>query len=101
VREGLEGLRGAQVATEIVLVGEGGDLAIAGPTVTCAAAGAARADVPFLVYYGEGPAYGMVTGARGGEESGERRPLFQTADRALVEHLAFQLQRDLAVPLHS
>lgn len=51
---------------------------------------------PFLVYFGDGPAFAMV-----GQLSlvGDRAPLFQTADRGLVEMLTFALQRELSIPL--
>ena len=51
---------------------------------------------PFLVYYAEGPGYALV-----GEPDAEAASpvLFQTADRVTVEHLAFQLQRALGVPI--
>ena len=52
---------------------------------------------PFMLYYGDGPVYAIVTG-REPSESGELR-LFHTADRAVVEHLAFQVKRDLGIPL--
>ncbi len=29
----------------------------------------------------------------------DRSPIFQTADRALIEHLAFELQRELDIPM--
>ena len=49
---------------------------------------------PFAVYFGDGPAYAMV-----GQVNvvASRAPIFQTADRALVEHVAFQLQRELGI----
>lgn len=49
---------------------------------------------PFAVYFGDGPAYAMV-GQAGAV--GAQAPLFQSADRALVEHLAFALQRELGI----
>ncbi len=52
---------------------------------------------PFMLYYGDGPVYAIVTG-REPSESGDLR-LFHTADRAVVEHLAFQVKRDLGIPL--
>ena len=51
---------------------------------------------PFLVYYGDGPAYAMVGQVT---LSAARAAIFQTADRALVEHLAFELQRELEIVL--
>jgi hypothetical protein len=53
----------------------------------------AGTDRAFLLYYGDGPAYAMVTDAAVAGGSGA--DFFHTSDRALVEHLVFQLQRDL------
>ena len=50
---------------------------------------------PCLIHYGDGPAYAMIREeARGGAPA----RLFHTDDRHLVEHLAFRLQGELAVP---
>lgn len=55
---------------------------------------------PFLLYYGDGPVYAMVTGSDApGSNAGGKLQFFHTADRAVVEHLAFQLKRDLGIPL--
>jgi hypothetical protein len=51
---------------------------------------------PFLVYFGDGPAFAMVGQVT---LAASRAPIFLTADRALVEHLTFELQRELAIPL--
>ena len=51
---------------------------------------------PFLLYYGDGPVYAMVAADK---PTAEGLPFFHTDDRALVEHLAFQLKRDLGIPL--
>jgi diguanylate cyclase (GGDEF)-like protein len=50
---------------------------------------------PFLVHFGDGPPFVLITGdkALGGELQ-----TFQSADRSLVEYLAFRLQRELGVP---
>jgi hypothetical protein len=50
---------------------------------------------PFLVYCGEGSAYALVEG----QGSNGERALFHSADRSLVEHLAFELGRDLGIAL--
>jgi hypothetical protein len=54
-------------------------------------------DQPFMLYYGDGPVYAMV-GSEKTNAAGEQA-FFHTNDRALVEHLAFQLKRDLGIPL--
>ena len=53
-------------------------------------------DRPFLLYYGDGPAYALVTAHKLDDDG---LPMFHTGDRALVEQLALQLQRDLGIPL--
>ena len=50
---------------------------------------------PFVIHYGDGPAYALVRSA--GVEAGQAR-FYHSSDRSLVEHLAFRLQQDLAVP---
>ncbi len=96
LREGLEGLRGLSPRTEIVLVGDGKPESLAGLPVTCVSARRAGTRAPFIVYFGEGPAYALV---RDRNERSGSPPWFHTSDRPLVEHLAFQLQRDLGISL--
>lgn len=62
-----------------------------GLPVTWAAADRAAVRSPFLVYVGERSAYAWI-----GERDAEDAPVFHTSDRAIVERLAFHLQRDLA-----
>jgi hypothetical protein len=50
-----------------------------------------------MLYYGEGPVYAMVLD-KDPTPDGDQM-LFHTGDRAVVEHLAFQLKRDLGIPL--
>ena len=59
-------------------------------------AAASPRTMPFVLYYGEGPAYAIVSETR--RDNGDL-PVFHTSDRTLVEHLAVQLQRDLGIPL--
>jgi diguanylate cyclase (GGDEF)-like protein len=96
VRESLERLRGLHPRTEVVLVGDGKLDSLAGAPVTCISARRAGTRAPFVIYYGVGPAYALLR-ERG--EQGGNPPFFHTSDRSLVEHLAFQLQRDLGVSL--
>jgi hypothetical protein len=64
--------------------------------VTCVAPSQLGTRRPFLVYYAEGPGYALV----GEPDASAASPvLFQTADRVTIEHLAFQLQRALGVPI--
>jgi diguanylate cyclase (GGDEF)-like protein len=95
VRKSLEVLSGVETRTEVVVVAEGPE-STGGAPVTWIDPGPSWGGQPFMLYYGEGPAYAMVSDPRpkhGGQ------PIFHTCDRALVEHLAFQLQRDLGIPL--
>jgi diguanylate cyclase (GGDEF)-like protein len=93
---GLARLEAAVTRTEVVLVSEIRPDALASAPVTFVSPQRARTQVPFVVYYAEGPAYALV-----GETPSPGRPLrlFQSSDRVLVEHLAFQLQRDLGIPV--
>ncbi len=93
LRESLEALRGAAPRTEVVLVAErrsGADL-----PVTWVSPARLGTQTPFLVYCGEGSAYALVEGSATGGE----RTLFHSADRSLVEHLAFELGRDLGIAI--
>lgn len=96
VRDGLARLDPASTRTELVVVSDGRPDALAGVPVTCVAPQQIGSRRPFLLYYAEGPAYALV-----GEPGavGDAATLFQSADRVLVEHLAFQLQRALGVPI--
>lgn len=95
-RDGLARLDPTQTRTELVIVTDGRPDALAGVPVTCVAPQQIGSRRPFLLYYAEGPAYALV-GEPGA--AGDAATLFQTADRVLVEHLAFQLQRALGVPI--
>jgi diguanylate cyclase (GGDEF)-like protein len=96
VREGLERLRAQKTRTEIVVVGQKVELGEELGAVTCVPTDRAGTDRPFALYYGEGPVYAMVTAHR--PDDGRLR-LFHTEDRSLVEHLAFQFQKDLGLPI--
>jgi FixJ family two-component response regulator/GGDEF domain-containing protein len=96
VRDGLARLDPAHTRTELVVVTDGRADALAGVPVTSIAPQQIGTRRPFLLYYAEGPAYALV-GEPGA--AGDAATLFQTADRVLVEHLAFQLQRALGVPI--
>ena len=95
ILEVLEEIRELPCRTEIVLIAEGEAREVS-PRVTWVNKSGLDPRRPFVAYFGDGPAYAMV-----GQPSGqaERVPVFQTADRALVEHLAFELQRELGINL--
>jgi hypothetical protein len=93
VLETLHSMRGRISRTEIVIVAEAEEQD-AVPGLSWVTKSRLDSRRPFLVYYGDGPAYaliGQVTLAA------KKTPIFQTADRALVEHLAFELQRELGI----
>lgn len=95
VLETLHELRDHPGKTEIVLLAEG-EARDPHPRVTWVGKSGLDSRRPFLVYFGDGPAYAMVGQIT---LAASRAALFQTADRALVEHLAFELQRELGVVL--
>ncbi len=53
---------------------------------------------PFLVHYGDGPAYVLVCDEKLGPEG---RAMFHSADTDLAEYIAFRLQRELRLPVLS
>lgn len=95
LRDGLARLRGCPSRTEIVVVGDNRELAQEGVAMTCVPPSRVGTDRPFALYFGEGPAYAMVSAHRPGKD-GMR--IFHSDDRSLVEHLAFQFQKDLGLP---
>ena len=95
VLETLEEIRNQPTETEIILLAEG-EVREAHPQVTWIAKSGLDSRRPFLVYFGEGPAYAMVGQIT---LAAARAAIFQTSDRALVEHLAFELQRELGISL--
>ena len=95
VLETLEEIRNQPTETKIILLAEG-EVREATPQVTWIAKSGLDSRRPFLVYFGEGPAYAMVGQVT---LAAARAAIFQTSDRALVEHLAFELQRELGISL--
>lgn len=96
VLAGMEWLEGSDLVAELVLVAKRSESVECPVPVTWVPPSQVGTDQPFLLYYGDGPAYAMATD-RVAEGSGLR--LFHTSDRVLVEHLVFQLQRDLGIPM--
>ncbi len=96
LREGLEAVRGTQPRTEIVVVADRKTESLPGLPVTWVSTVRAGTRSPFLVYYGEGPSYALIR-----DEAVEdgRTAFFHSSDPVLVEHLAFQLGRDLGIPI--
>lgn len=96
LRDGLESLRGLSPRTEIVLVAERKGAPVSGLPVTWVSPLRAGTPAPFLIYFGEGAPYALVREPAGEDD---RVNLFHSCDRVLVEHLTFQLGRDLGIPV--
>jgi len=96
LRDGLDALRGLQPRTEIVVLGERQDVSYPGLPLTWVSPSRAGSPPPFLVHFGEGAPFAMV---RDADVEGDATTIYQTSDRALVEQLAFQLGRDLGIPM--
>jgi hypothetical protein len=96
VRSGLERLRDVEIHTDIIVLADLGEEASPGLPVTWMSPHRTGTPSPFLVYYGDGPAYALV---RDENEDEGQTMVFQTDDPVLVEQLAFQLGRDLGVPI--
>jgi len=93
LRDAVERLRGLETRTEVVLLTDAPPDLTETP-VTCLPAKRAGGEAAFVVRFGEGPAYALIATP----DSRKRAPaVFHTGDRPLVEHLAFALQRELAI----
>lgn len=88
--DGLTKLRGQTLRAEIVLITDQDPGALVDPCVTWLPTQRVGVRPGFLVYLGETPAYAWLR-----EREGEGAPLFHSSDRAVVAHLAFELQHDL------
>jgi len=88
--EELSRLRGARVRAEIVLFSDHAPRGLAGLPASSLAPGRAGTRSPFVVYLGDGPAYVLLRA-----REAEPAVCFHSSDRVLVEHLAFQLRRDV------
>lgn len=95
VLDALQEIRGQDCRTEIVLLAEGQERQ-PNPQVTWVSKSGLDSRRPFLVYFGDGPAYAMIGQLT---LAAARAAIFQTADRAFVEHLAFELARELEIVL--
>jgi two-component system cell cycle response regulator len=95
VREGLEALSDVETRTDVVVIAEGEAPTLSAPALSWVSERLAPGLPPCLIHYGDGAAYALVReeGARGAPAR-----LFHTSDRNLVEHLAFRLQEEIAVP---
>jgi two-component system cell cycle response regulator len=96
LRQALEQLRGLSSKTEVVLVADRPDDSPQGLPVTWVSPLRAGTNSAFVVYFGDRPAYALVR--EPGGDAGDAS-LYHTSDRTLVEHLTFQLGRDLGIPI--
>lgn len=96
LRQALEQLRGASSKTDVVIVADRPEDGPQGLPVTWVSPLRAGTEAPFVVYFGERPAYALVR--EPGEDAGEVS-LYHTADRGLVEQITFQLGRDVGIPI--
>jgi diguanylate cyclase (GGDEF)-like protein len=95
LRESLETRRGGESGTEVVVVSEPPSPVLGDGAVAWVPPGRIPGCPPFLLHFGDGPSYALVCGHKP-DQDGVR--LFHTSERALVEYLAFRLQRELNVP---
>ena len=96
LRDGLEAVRGLTPRTDIVVVADRSAAPVPGLPVTWVSPIRAGTQAPFIVYFAEGPCYALV---RGEAAQGDATSMYHTSERAVVEHLAFQLGRDLGIPI--
>lgn len=96
VRDGLEGLRGLDLRSEVVLLSDRQDERFSGIPVTRVSPLRSGTPNPFLVWCGEGGGYALLREEAG---RGEVPVFYHTDDPVVVEHLAFQLGRDLGIPI--
>ena len=95
VLEALQEIQGQACRAEIILIAEG-EQQEPNPQVTWVTKSELDSRRPFLVYFGDGPAYAMIGQLT---LAAAKTAIFQTSDRALVEHLAFELGRELGIVL--
>ncbi len=96
LRDGLEELRGLELQTELILVADRRPDLAPGIPVTWVSPSRAGTDAPFAIYYGEGTPYAILREPRGSEGN---LAVYHTSDPSVVEQLAFQLGRDLGIPI--
>ena len=95
ILEVLHEIRDRAYRTEVVIVADG-EPQPTSPRVTWVRKATIETRRPFVVYFGDGPAFAMIGQLT---LAAARTPIFQTGDRTLVEYLSFELQRELAIPL--
>jgi len=95
ILEVLHEIRDRAHRTEVVIVADG-EPQTSSSQVTWVRKATIETRRPFVVYFGDGPAFAMIGQLT---LAAARTPIFQTGDRTLVEYLSFELQRELAIPL--
>jgi DNA-binding response OmpR family regulator/GGDEF domain-containing protein len=96
LRDAVETLREVAARTEItVLCGEAAPSEL-GPAISWQRPPPGRPLPPFLLRFGDAPAYALV---RAEKEGADGARFFHSADRGLVEHLLFQLRREIGAGL--
>jgi FixJ family two-component response regulator/GGDEF domain-containing protein len=94
--DGIDRIAEMDANTEIVMIADPVASVDSKAAVTWVPPAPGALDRSFLLYYGDGPAFAMVTADRPG---GGPAAVFHSSDRVLVEHLVFQLHRDLYIPV--
>jgi len=95
MREGLEALGGVSACTDVVVISASPQPEELSPSVVWLSPPAGPPLAPFLVRYSDGAGYALV---RDEKVTDDGTRFFHTNDRSVVEYLAFQLQRELALP---
>ncbi len=98
LREGLEQLRGANPRTDVVILADRDDEMLPGVPVTWVSPKLVQVEQPFLVYVGEGASYALIQEGAG-EDGGVGSAAYHTSDPVVVEQMAFELSRDLGIPI--
>ena len=92
VSEGLAQLAEIPLETEISIIQSGQRPAVLDPRVTWLQPAEGRVYPPFLIRFGDSPAYALVREEKAGPDGAR---MYHSTDRGLVEHLMFALQAEL------
>ena len=88
----LSSLSDSETSTEVCIATDG-DTVPSGASVTAVALPAqVSAETTWMVRFGEAPPYALIAGP---PQAGGLRPIFHTADAALVEHMTFRLRSEV------
>ncbi len=92
VSEGLAQLAEIPLETEISIIQSGQRPAVLDPRVIWLQPAEGRVYPPFLIRFGDSPAYALVRDEKAGPDGAR---MYHSTDRGLVEHLMFALQAEL------